>query len=481
MAQQGANIPPMVQNANAAGAVPPQVQPNLPAQPQNQAQAPQGPNPGQPFQMPLPMQFPFIPQQVPPVPQPLNPAAAAVPFSIGPALGNTVIDYSTSDGVKLFKDATRGLEDKYNGDPEGLMPFLQQVALQSKVFGWARIIDIPVNVNGTLVAFNLLKKFGQLSIDQVQLFYSVAIMGRATRERQDDAMLFLFLSRSITRDLYSKMLINESQWVFNGNEDSGICFLKVLTSKVFFDTRATSTHVRQGLIKLGTYMKTVNGDIDIFNTHVAAKCQQLAVRGESVQDLLHYLFEAYKSVEDGVFAAYIHDREARYNEGEINLTPESLMHLALLKFKELEQKGTWSKPSPDRAQIIALQATVAGLTKKMTSTTISENSSRGSNNNNNRGTAQADDSWKLVPNKDGSKTLERDGKIFNWCPNHAKSGKWVIHKLEDCNSKRDAKPAAAAKPAAISDAATAAPNPTKEGLRLNEAWTTVIRNGRRDE
>lgn len=48
-----------------------------------------------------------------------------------------------------------------------------------------------------------------------------------------------------------------------------------------------------------------------------------------------------------------------------------------------------------------------------------------------------DDSWKLVsPKGSGPHTKQHSGCTYYWCKNHRQGkGKWVLHKLEDCNNK----------------------------------------------
>ena len=90
---------------------------------------------------------------------------------------------------------------------------------------------------------------------------------------------------------------------------------KLMMQKAVIDTRATSTHLRENLNSLDTYMSTVNSDIENFNQYVQVNVDGLKARGESTHNLIINLFKAYQVVSDGKFVRYIKTKRDQYNDG----------------------------------------------------------------------------------------------------------------------------------------------------------------------
>ncbi len=78
--------------------------------------------------------------------------------------------------------------------------------------------------------------------------------------------------------------------------------------------------------------------------------------------MLNNLFLAYKAVPDAKFKSFIENQEDRYDSG-IEVTENKLMELAEKKYQVLQDREEWNAPTPDQEKIIALEATVAKLTK----------------------------------------------------------------------------------------------------------------------
>ena len=105
-------------------------------------------------------------------------------------------------------------------------------------------------------------------------------------------------------------------------------------------TNATSYHIRENLHNLPKKMKSLNDDIERFNTYVKVQLADLAAGGQSTMDLIVFLFTSYLSVKDCEFVEYIKLKKLAYDEavpGANTLTPEHLMSLALSKYHQLKQ------------------------------------------------------------------------------------------------------------------------------------------------
>ena len=115
---------------------------------------------------------------------------------------------------------------------------------------------------------------------------------------------------------------------------------------------------------LDTYISTVGHDISKFNAYVMMLIKSLDEHGEKTHDLLANLFKGYAACLDKTFVRYIAGKEEKYEEGE-PMDPKKLMHLADTKFKTLMEKETWDAPSPEEEKIIALQAKLDNLKKRI--------------------------------------------------------------------------------------------------------------------
>ncbi len=75
---------------------------------------------------------------------------AANAFSLAPALANGgVIDYSTSEGIKIYSATTSSLvEDPlFDCDSEGLSHFLGKVGIRAQADGWnGSVFAVPVGI-----------------------------------------------------------------------------------------------------------------------------------------------------------------------------------------------------------------------------------------------------------------------------------------------------------------------------------------------
>jgi hypothetical protein len=82
-------------------------------------------------------------------------------------------------------------------------------------------------------------------------------------------------------------------------------------------------------------MLSLNCDIEKFNLHVRVQRDALMSRSETSSDLLTKLFTAYEAVEDKVFHDYMVGQQDQYHDGRVDFCVDSLMDLALNKFKML--------------------------------------------------------------------------------------------------------------------------------------------------
>ena len=166
-----------------------------------------------------------------------------------------------------------------------------------------------------------------------------------------------------------------------------------------------------------------------------------------------YLWKTYLQVKDKEFVRYIQDLKRQYEDNTTDLTSDQLILYAENKYKFRVQAGTWAKPSKEQEDIVALTAAAANLKEAINlskvnrklgkSTTQNKNSEGGQEKSKNmkKNDPKSENSEHRIPwYYQAPKLNESKQKIFNekeywWCPNHAKNGKWVCHKPEDCVNK----------------------------------------------
>ena len=165
------------------------------------------------------------------------PAPVPVAFSLTPALANSggVIDYSTSEGIKLYAAATRSLYPKesvpFNCTAAALKDFIGLITDRSYSQGWSTILEIGLDptdlINGDTI--NLLENYGNVTMATIRAHVE-AYIGTNTRAAQDSRQLYECLMASITIEGRNKITIWRDQYTVNG-QASGVLLLKVIIMK----------------------------------------------------------------------------------------------------------------------------------------------------------------------------------------------------------------------------------------------------------
>jgi hypothetical protein len=263
------------------------------------------------------------------------------PFSLTPARATQdVIDLSTPAGIKLYKTITTPLQTKFDGSPTKLLSFLDDVEQRASLYGWNdELIFIsdqdPVNPQKR----NLLLQHRMLSIANVKA-HAASYIGTQTRLAQDASMMYEFLRNSLSEGARARLATDASKYTINGTKD-GPCYLKTLLSTFYVETRATNYNLRQKMQHLPFTIEYMEYNITAFNHHVQELIRDLASGGETSTDLLVYLFEAYLKVKDKSFLRFIEHKKEDYDDGSKEITVDALLDLALVKYNQLKQSGTW--------------------------------------------------------------------------------------------------------------------------------------------
>ena len=241
-------------------------------------------------------------------------------------------------------------------------------------------------------------------------------------------MLFECLMTSLTAEGKNKVIIFPQDYTVEG-VPSGPLLLKLIIQESHVDTRATVRFIRERLTNLGEYLVTCGSDIEKFNKYVRELLQALGARGETSNDILPNLFKGYLKAPDEEFRTFITRKRDEYDEGTLVIDAETLMTLAGNKYRARVEAGDWKAPTQNDRKLIALEATIAGLSKN-------KNKNKDKNGNKEQGGNKLErkrfekPKWMLVAPKQGKpRTKTMDTKEYWWCTKHLS---WVRHKPHEC-------------------------------------------------
>jgi hypothetical protein len=361
-------------------------------------------------------------------------AQVNVPFALAPALVGQaqLIDYSTSEGVKVYKTARAELPSKFDVTSENLRSFLEHIQNRAREQGWNDIFDIPEDpVNAPLAnTTSLLTAYGTISLERIQL-HAQQYVALPTRAAQESFQVYQCLMNSLTDEGMDKVTLRSEDYFIN-DIPAGVPLLKVIIQEAYVDTNATTRQIRENLSNLDKYIVDIKSDITQMNTYVRTQLRSLHARGEDTQDLLTNLFKGYMAASDKEFRDYIKGRQEEYDDNRTTYTSQQLMTLANNKYTIRVQDHLWNAPSEADEKIIALESEISQL--------------KTSNKSSNFGTPKRDDrprnrprpDWmKNAPKSDESSTKHVNKKQYWWCPTHMA---WVRHKPQDCEGRGINKP-----------------------------------------
>jgi hypothetical protein len=362
-------------------------------------------------------------------------------FALSPALASDdIIDYTSAHGAKLYKSAIESLQtDLFDCDAQGITGFLNALEDRAMRSGWSGIINIPQDMTNPVAdTVNLITNFGEISTDKI-LAHAQSYVATPTRNAQNSMQLYHCLMNSMSKAGKSKITVWKHDYNINGLP-SGALLLKVIIRESHIDTRATVRHIRAKLASMSTYLPTVNYNITDFNRYVRELLDSLHARGETTQDLLANLFEAYKTAADKDFVSYIKMKENDYDEGK-EVDPYVLMHQAQNKYKAMIDDKTWAAPTKEEEKIIALEAKITKLTSKKNPQKDKKkgqrghkNKSKGKNTKNGNQDGQngyTKPAWQTKPPTDNEKGKSKkvNKKEYWLCPHHKS---WCRHKPDEC-------------------------------------------------
>jgi hypothetical protein len=236
---------------------------------------------------------------------------------------------------------------------------------------------------------------------------------------------------SLTTSFKTEVLLHTASFYINNNPD-GPCLLKQILNITYIDNKGSITHIQQSLISMPNKLIEVGSDITKLNSWILGQVQKLAALGESATDLLilPHLWNAYLSAQYIKFVSYIEQVMNHHEVGTKVCTYPELMLLAENNYKLRVQKGQWGKQSAttDHSDLVAMFTQFQNSLKKKSGKNLTKSSIKASNTTSKR------EPWKFV--SDGSKTKDKNGHTYHWCPYHDTSGMWTMHDPATCRNTK---------------------------------------------
>lgn len=298
-------------------------------------------------------------------------AAPVVQFAYSPAATNlnALINYSTTAGIKMYKQATEGLAIKHDLDAEHLNRFLESLRSRAIEQAWDNgILQITQGGN----RMSMIENYGSITHQSV-INHTNAYAFQNQRAAQDANNLFKCLEASLTEDALNTLYAEKDIYTvqrgdvpsapIGGNDEEkirdGVLFLWSIINHTTAKTNATISVIVEQLTNLPSLMTEVNSDVNAFNTNVRSLVNSYYSNKRETYDnkvLLQSLFRAYKQCSDSKFVEYIERKEEDHEDGTTVLTANELLETALKQYQTRVQKKQWGSDTMEHKEILNLTA-----------------------------------------------------------------------------------------------------------------------------
>ena len=370
-------------------------------------------------------------------------------FSLTPAQNiDAVLDFKEKSHRALYDKAVAPLSrDPFDCVNTQLVDFMSALSKKAHDFGWAdRILKIPLTLpeDATTEYMDLLTNHAQIPIELIRN-YEDTYVNAQTRERQDMHCLYTCVMDSLSQEGRSKVLTEKEKYTIPSDPTdpdsepalSGNLLLKVVLMKSIVDNRSGDYAIRMKLSKLDQLINKLDFHIEKFNQQVKILMEDLSRRGETSEDVDHYIIKAYRSVPVKEFTHFMDRLKDDYDnmdDTDPKQTPQYLMDKAENKFKILVNEGTWDAKMSDKDELMALKAEFMKLKNKQQRSGKQKGGGK-------KSTKKRVDITRKP--KDIHKPVKIDGKEWYWCSRETGgkcSGVLQRHKPSECKgiAKSDA-------------------------------------------
>jgi hypothetical protein len=297
----------------------------------------------------------------------------AATFALTPATTDLtgLIDYASKLGQSIYKQGCDKLTNNegFPMTPATTVTFVKALENRCSIIGWNEgAQNITKFINANQVMIDIVRQYGQIaeadlksSCEDFCKAGGTRFQGRAT---QNNHMMAQCLKKSLTVAALARLEPYQSQYLFDGVKYGPLMY-KVIMRLATIDSAATNETLRANINNLPHYAASVNGDVDLINSYFDVNMSQLLACGQTVDDPIAKLFDAYLAAPNATFKQYIAKKQEDYYDGNLgqNFTYETLIAQATAKFTYLTTRKLWGAKSPDEERLIALIADLKGKLK----------------------------------------------------------------------------------------------------------------------
>ena len=200
-------------------------------------------------------------------------------YALTPALmSNKPIDYGSTAGAKIYKQATKKLKTEYDLKGETIHLFLAQLEDRSTAMGWATICDIPDEND---VKRNLVTEFDRLTEKAVEE-HAAEYMGIEDKRKQLAVQMATCILNSLTDDALIEIRIVRAQFTVN-EIHHGPLLLWAIIQRATVNVKASASLFRQKLWNAPEALRAKTYDVRVFNAFIVnIMCDDLVLMRDRV-------------------------------------------------------------------------------------------------------------------------------------------------------------------------------------------------------
>ena len=312
----------------------------------------------------------------------------------------------------------------YTGDKPGANSLLHHLQDKARQVNLYEVFEVTTTQGQVL---NLFDHYLSISLQEVRTA-AITRWSTNTWKRQGSYMLSLSLLKSLSTNFHTHIISHKPDYSIQSGYTDVALVLKTILSQVFPTTMTGTNNVLTQLSQLDikdheNNLLTLHQEFKRLVGIMHAAPDGLASMNKSTQRF--YLLETYKTIKCDAFTMFVLQQKNQMNVPNVN----KIMDRSEQKYVEFVDEGLWNK-KPKEEVIMALKTENKLLKRKNDSTRDalrkkkkaikSTKKKKGKKQPKSRSTS--DDNWITTPPSPGKedKSIERDGKEWNWCIHHQK-------------------------------------------------------------
>lgn len=373
------------------------------------------------------------------------------------------IDLQTEEGRKLFRNATKSVDDdkKIKLSSTNCRLILQKITHDADDFCWGTLIHrvnttVSTTDGGTpksmINTFNSVKEEHVLKGAHIRwkdkdfdfstdlpardnnitsLDFSVDAEKKLVFERTKSHMIGMRLLQHFTQTSIDQQL-NAKEYCWMDADGTTVYDGPTILFQILDVIKpSTMVGVTAEIGKLNRmHMKNNNHNVVDMLGHMSDLYDKIIQEGHSHDQYLMNIFDALETAKNAKFLTYVGGLRTKWETGEERYKTDDVIKKCCAVYNNMVKLKTWDKQDPRDAQILALTTKVANMEKKEQETTKPPANARtGDDPNKGSNTIEA---WRY---KKSGNTKTVDSKTWFWCTKHNKDketgkfkGMYMTHK-----------------------------------------------------